>query len=91
MSRLGVRVRAPDGVAIHSGLVGGIDVHQRRRGGMPVGRKRPVKTPPVEGGLGQAQAALPPQDAGQLLHEVLLGRPLRRVLGRSWARDRGAR
>jgi hypothetical protein len=40
-----------------------------------------VETPPVGGGLGQPQPALAAQDAGQLLDQVFLGRPLRRVFG----------
>ena len=48
----------------------------------------PFKPAPVGGGLGQAQAALAPQDAGQFLDQMLLGRPLRRVLGHQ-RRDEG--
>jgi hypothetical protein len=40
-------------------------------------------------GLGEAQAALAPQDAGQLLDQMLLGRSLRRVLDRE-RHDEGA-
>jgi hypothetical protein len=39
--------------------------------------------------LGQSQAALAPQDAGQFLDQMLLGRTLRSVLGRE-RRDQGA-
>ena len=41
------------------------------------------------GGFGQAQAALAPQDARQFLDQMLLGRPLRPVLGHQ-RRDDGA-
>src|ERR1700722_2573361 len=44
-------------------------------------RKRVFKPVPMGGGLGQAQAALAPKNAGQFLNQMLLGQPLRGVLG----------
>ena len=48
---------------------------------LAVGGERGVQPAPVGGGLGQAQPALAPQDAGQFLDQMLLGRSPRRVLG----------
>ena len=43
--------------------------------------KGPLEPVAVDGGLAHAQPALAPEDPGDLLDQVLLGRPLRRVLG----------
>ena len=63
-------------------------MHQRHLHRLAVGRQRAIQPAPVGGGLGQAQPALAPQDAGQFLDQMLLGRPLRSVLGHQ-RRDNG--
>ena len=44
-------------------------------------RERPLQAAALHRRLGQAQPALAPDDAGQLFDQMVLDRPLRRVLG----------
>ena len=77
----GVGRRGADGFGDVLGSVGSVDMHDRSLRSPLRLRKRIFKPVPMGGGLGQAQAALAPKDAGQFLDQMLLGRPLRGVLG----------
>ena len=72
--------RGADGFGDVLRSVGSVEMHDRHPRSAPRLRKRFFKPVPMGGGLGQAQAALAPKDAGQLFHQMLLGRALRRML-----------
>jgi hypothetical protein len=83
-----VGCRGADGFGDVLRSIGSVDMHNRSIRSATRLRKRIVKPVPMGGGLGQAQAALAPQDASQFLDQVLLRRPLRPVLGNE-RRDQG--
>ena len=56
-------------------------MHQRHLYRLAIGGQRSLKPAPVRGSLSKAKPALAPEDACDLLDEVLLGRPLRTMLG----------
>jgi hypothetical protein len=55
-------------------------MYQRHLYRPAVGCQRSLKPAPVGGSLSKAKPSLAPQNAGQFLDQVLLGRPLRSVL-----------
>ena len=76
-----VGCRGADGFGDILRSVGSVDMHDRPLRSAVRLRKRLFKPVPMGGGLGQTQAALAPKDAGQFLNQMLLGRPVRGVLG----------
>jgi hypothetical protein len=62
-------------------VASGVEMNQRHLYRLAVGRQRSVEPPPVSGSLGQAKPTLAPQDASNFLNQMLLGGPLRSVLG----------
>jgi hypothetical protein len=70
-----------DGLGDVPRSVGSVDLYDGSLRSAARLRKRLFKPVPMGGGLGQAQAAPAPKDAGQFLNQMLLGRPLRRMLG----------
>ena len=62
-------------------LANGIEVDESCLHRVAPGRERGLQSAPVGGSLGQAEPALAPQDAGQFLDQMLLGRSPRRVFG----------
>jgi hypothetical protein len=70
-----------DGIDDAFGLASGVEMNQRHLYRLAVGRQRSLQPAPVSGSLSEAKPPLGPQDAGDLLDEVLLCRPLRTMLG----------
>jgi hypothetical protein len=56
-------------------------MNQRHLYRLAVGCQRSLQPAPMRGSLSKAKPALAPEDASDLLDEVLLGRALRTVLG----------
>jgi hypothetical protein len=81
--------RGTDGIDHALGLARGVEMHQRHLHRLTIRIESPIQLPSVSGGFGQAPPALAPQNAGQLLDQMLLCRSLRPVLGHQH-RDQGA-